>query len=227
MCAFRCPNASSTFNRLGCFIFFECESKTSCSAFAIDAILQLCSISQLCFTLNQISFYTWQLINKNCRLKIYFKGNEVWRDWKKQSSGSQNLGNKTRGQIKFRWNTNYKDSFFAESGKCPIHCFHETWCCVHLSQTICKFQQVSCLVLPSLQQLPHICCVFYITLKEINTDCRLAGKKIPGELQVCTLSWADESNPTIPPLRHRLLETKPLAHTCSMGHLCWKPLSRN
>lgn len=46
-------------------------------------------------------------------------------------------------------------------------------------------------------------------------------KKNPWGLQVCTLSSADESNPTTSLLQHRLLEAKPLAHTCSTGHLCW------
>lgn len=144
-----------------------------------------------------------------------------------QSNESQVLGNKTRGQIKLKWNANYKDSFFAESGKCPIHCFHETWCCVHLSQMICKFQQVSCLFQPLLQQILHIFCVFNITFKEINTDCGLAGTKFPGELQICTLPWVNESKPITSPLWHKLWEAKASAHTCSTGHLCWKPCSIN
>lgn len=84
---------------------------------------------------------------------------------KKISLSKANLLEIKLGDIEFRWKTNYKDSFFAESGKCLIHCFYETWFCVHLSQTICKFQQVSCFVLPPLQQILHICCIFCVTSK--------------------------------------------------------------
>lgn len=143
----------------------------------------------------------------------------------KKSQLKANLLEIKLGDIKFTWNTNYKDSFFAESGKCPIHCFHETWCCVHLSQTICKFWQISCLVLLSLQQLVHICCIFCVVLKEINAACR-QEKFIPRELNVYTLSCSDESNSTNSTLWHLFQEAKHLAHMCSRGYIYWELLNK-